>query len=62
MVRLAFVLLIFTLSACSHVNLTPEAREQQCLDYGFEKGTPEYAECDQKERQLAQDFLWGDDD
>ena len=62
MMRVTVILSIFLFSACSHVNLTPQARENQCLEYGFEKGTPEYAECDQKERQMAQEFWWGEDD
>jgi hypothetical protein len=50
----------FSLTACSQVRLTPEAREQTCIEYGHKKGTPEFGECMQKERQLAQDFWWGE--
>lgn len=53
---------VFVISACSQVRLTPEARKQQCLEYGQKEGTPEFGECMQKEREMAQDFWWGDAD
>ncbi len=60
--RVFLVLTLTFLIGCSHVRLTPEAREQQCLEYGHKEGTPEFGECMQKERQMAHDFWWGDDD
>ena len=48
------------LSSCSHVHLSQEAREQQCKEYGHKEGTPAFGECMQKERTMAQEFLWGD--
>lgn len=54
--------LLIILTGCNHVHLTPEAREKQCVEYGHKKGTPEFGECMQKERQMAHDFWWGNGD
>lgn len=53
---------LLLLSGCSQVHLTQEARERQCLDYGHTKGTPAFGACMQKEREMANDFWWGDSD
>ena len=62
MSKTAIILATIILSSCSHLNLTQETREAQCLEYGHVKGTPAYGECMQKEREMANDFLWGDAD
>ena len=53
------VLAFLFLTGCE-AHLTHEAQVQQCKEYGHKDGTPEFGECMQTERKMAQDFWLSD--